>query len=166
MKRAQAKAATALLFFLAATLAGCQSVSTYYQGHIVAPEDVLPLQDSSTDREWSTFDMTITYSTRQTGEYFNINGQATLSDHYTMNYSYLERLEIYLVLLDQDSTVIETRRLANSQTYRLEYPVSFSVQLPLAASVSAFSFAYDGTVRESGKLKDGTVPFWHLPREK
>ena len=148
-------------------MTGCQSVSTYYQGRTVAEEDLIPLSEVVESGQWSTFDMTINYNYENKGDDLHIGGQVKLSNHYTMNYAYLERLSVYLVFLDNDARVLKTARLANTPSFRINLPMPFSIQLPVPDEATAFSFAYDGSARESGggKGKGQASHFWHLPKK-
>lgn len=164
----QNKAWWILITLLAALLIlpGCQSTSSFYFGKQVDPEHVIPLPGGVENDKWSTFDLTITYSYTEDENIYNVNGQVELSDHYRMNYTSLRRLDVYLLFLDNHSTVLETARLASSYTHDLEASIPFTVRLPIPKNAVAFSFAYDGDAKDSDGKKGSVYSFWHLPKDK
>ena len=144
-------------------IAGCQSTATFYQGKLVAPEDVIPIPGGVENELWSTSDLTLRYGYQENGNNFHITGQVDIADQYSEIYNKLSRLDIYLVFLDHNSRVLATAVLLRNQTYTFDENISFDAQIIIPPGAVAFSFAYDGTALEFEK-RSIPISFWHHPK--
>lgn len=158
----------ALLFALllggVAVVVGCQSTATFFQGQQVLQQEAVMVQNVAADGTWSTFDLEIQYRVGVDKSLMRISGQAELSDHYKHNYALLYDLNLYLLLLDDEFRVVETRRVRFVPPLDIERSFQFDEQLSLPPGIAAFSFAYDGDAREGSRDGWSGSSFWHRPR--
>ena len=150
MKKVFTLASCLAVIVLTLGTSGCQSTKSFYKGRQAAPEYIVPLAGTSTNAQWKSFDLEMSYSHEERGDSFQISGQVKLSDHYKITYERLEDLELYLLILDSDSLVIKAARLITHHPYYIEAVLPFKTSLSLPPGAVAFSFAYDGVVREAG----------------
>lgn len=146
------------------TLLACQSMSAFYQGRQPQAEHVVALTSSAEERVWSTFDLSIHYRVERVDGSGRVFGHVEMSDHYKINYEKLWSLDVYLLLLDEESRVVETRRVSWGVRDDIEDELDFDEQLTLPPNVVAFSFAYEGVAREMSSEAGGSSSFWLRPR--
>ena len=145
-------------------LGGCQSTSALYQGKHVDPEFAIPLPGNVAEEQWKTFELAINYGYSEDSLSFQISGQVNLADQYTEIYHYLDRLDVYLLFLDNSLTVIKAEKLASSFSTSPKDSIPFNRSFKIPQNTTAFSFAYDGTVGELDR-KDGNIAtLWHVPK--
>ncbi len=148
------------LFFLG----GCQGTSALYQGKYVDPEFAIPLPGNVAEEQWETYELAIKYGYSEDNLYFQIIGQVNLADQYAEIYHYLDRLDVYLLFLDNSLTVIKAEKLASSFSTSPKDSIPFDRSFKIPQNTTAFSFAYYGTVRELDR-KDGNIAtLWHVPK--
>lgn len=133
------------LLVVAAGLFACQSVSSFFVGRTVSEHLRIPLAENTVQNgTWETFDLVINYSVESRGDKMTISGQTELGEHYQRMYERLNRLEVYLFLLNGESAVLETVQLASALTTRTDQRMDFRKSLPLPAGTRAISFGYRG----------------------
>ncbi len=146
------------------TVAGCQSTEILYQGKHVDPQFAIPLNDDAIEAEWRTFELAIGYVYKKYRLNLHIEGQINLTDQYAEIYHYLDRLDVYLLFLDSNLTVIKVEKLANSFTSSPKDSIPFKGKYQAPNQTSSFSFAYYGTVREMDRKDGNTATLFHVPK--
>ena len=150
---------------LSLTLGACIGTGVFYVGKGVKAEHAVALEEAiQQEATWETFDLTVNYRAVQEGDVLEMKGEVKLSQHFTMNYARLSRLDVYVLALDKDLRVLESSRLNLRPTIELEYPIGFTASLPLPSDTTSISFAYNGVAREGGTRDGGTSAFWLLPQ--
>jgi uncharacterized protein YceK len=128
-------------------LYGCQSTSSFYQGKQLEPNTVVPITETKKSDKWSTFALTITFDQEKNDNLFSISGEIELSDHYQMNYTSLERLNVLILFVDNNSQVLQADRLFNNHSGSLDDTFTFNRQLPVSERATGYSFSYDLAAR-------------------
>ena len=154
------KLAGMLLFLGVALTLGCQSTSTFYVGEKVEKPNLrVPLsankQQSGT---WQTFDLIINYSIEKGQDSLTLTGQVQFTQHYRTVYNQVQRMDLYLLFLDEESRVLKTVALPTFFT-GIEDISPIKTTQPLPSGTRAISFAYAGVVRGEREY----FPFFERP---
>ncbi len=145
-------------------LCGCQSAAIVYQGKMVDSRFTIPLKGNSIEDRWQTDEVVINYGYAENNLVFTIKGQINLTDQYSEIYHDLDRLDVDLLFLDSDGTVIKAENLVNIFSATPQDSLLFNRSYPLPQNTTSFSFAYYGTIRELDR-KDGNVTtLFHVPK--
>jgi hypothetical protein len=146
-----AKLETTCLWVMSLLLfcSGCTPGSRQLIGNQVTSAPVAMLQSGGPHADsWQTFDITINYQYKYDGDHFSISGDARLSQHYAIMYSWLRDLKVYLFFLDGDSRVLESTMVARSLTGQIDEALHFDRFCKLPPGTTRISFGYDGLVSE------------------
>lgn len=154
----------AILLGSLAVIAGCQTTASFFQGKQVLQEEAVELRKAADEGTWETFDLKIRYRVSLDHGLMGISGKADFSHHYKYNYELLYDLNLYLLLLDAEYRVVETRRVRFVPPLDIESSFLFEEQLNVPPDIAAFSFAYDGSAREGARDGWGGSSFWHHPK--
>ena len=153
-----------LLFFLVPAFSGCQAAvsTTFYQGAKVAAKDVISLSSPQAQQQrWQDLYVAVDYSFTHQNNQFKIDGVFSFSDSAKINYQTVSRLKLKLFLLNKDMQVVDYRDVLQVLGYSLESPDKFKGSFVLTDDVVAFTFGYDGVLRDDEGLRH---PIWKLPK--
>ncbi len=152
------------ILFFSLVLSGCQTAvtTTYYLGAKVDQKEVVKLSAKKVEQQhWQDLYTSIDYSYTHQGDQFNINGLFSFSDSAKINYQTVKRLKLKLFLLDQNMRVVEYRDVLQVLGHSLEDKDKFNAHFVLTENVVAFTFGYDGVLRDDEGLSH---PIWKLPK--
>jgi len=143
-------------------LVGCQSVSTFFVGRPVDKTLTIVLPEGQIrNGTWNTFDVVIDYSANKHDGQLDLSGSVRLTDRYGILYESLNRLDVYLFLLNSDGNILKTVALTGALSTTIDQRLNFSQRLALPAGTSAISFGYRGKVSSM----DGGATFDELPQQ-
>lgn len=152
------------LFFIAAVvfMTGCATdVTTFYRGNTVDSGLVVSLKPGENFQgRWETFDMIIPYeySYNKDSQTFQISGVGEMSQHYQLNYGYVDYFRLFLFLLNNEQQVVRTVALPVG-LIEVEEKFRFRNTIIVDDNVTAFSFGYSGRARED----ESSYSFKELP---
>ncbi len=151
------------IVFFSFTLFGCQAAvsTTYYQGAKVDAKEVINLSAEQTQQRWQDIYVAIDYSYTHQGNQFNLDGLFSFSDSAKINYQTVSRFKLNLFLLDENMQVIDYREVFRFLGNSLEDQDKFNAHFVLDDKVVAFTFGYDGMLRDDEGLRH---PIWKLPK--
>lgn len=160
-----------LLINLCVACAGGSSLSP---GAWVDEKDRITIMDGGPHKgNWQTRDMTINYEYKEAQKALQVSGAIELAEYIPKGFNTLERLQIYIHLLDADGTVLVTRsiKIFGYRRY-LDFldKMTFKDHLDLTENTAYFAFSYSGRVTQgsgTGVSNDrGQIDwdFWKVPR--
>jgi hypothetical protein len=157
------KLAIILSLFFALSLSGCQTTTstTLYRGAKADPKGAITLSAEQPLQHWQDTYVTIDYSYTRQGNQFNIDGTFAFSDGAKINYQFIRRLKLKLFLLDKEMRVVEYREVLRVLGYSLEDQDEFSAEFTLPENVVAFTFGYEGVLRDDEGFSN---TIWNLPK--
>ena len=150
------------LVFAVALMTGCATdVTTFYKGNKVDSGLVVSLAPGENFQgRWETFDVVIPYeySYNNDSQTFQISGVGEMSQHYKLNYGYVDYFRLFLFLLNNEQQVVRTIALPVG-LIEVEDKFRFRNSIIVEDDVKAFSFGYSGRARED----ESSYPFKELP---
>jgi len=130
-------------------LAGCVATPELFHGWKMDKEHILSItSNSQNESQWKTFDVELDYRVKKSGNVLNIEGTASLSQHYQLMYAQVNNLQIYLFLVDAKGRVVETVSLATLMFGSTEDRLDFSRTVGLSDDVTGIAFGYRGVASE------------------
>ncbi|MBE0583947.1 MAG: hypothetical protein IH612_09285 [Desulfofustis sp.] len=154
------------LTLIAATtaLVACQPSISPYADNYFDPQLTIPLVvGTPQEGTWQTFDLAIDYRYHATGT-IEVSGTAALGRHYQDLYERLNKLDLYLFLLDDASKVLESKKIGQALATDTDTVVTFSETLSLPPGASHLAFGYEGRVQASDTERgSGGDWFYKLP---
>jgi hypothetical protein len=136
-----------LLMIAALTLAGCGGSLFTYKGYKVTQNNlVVRLQDGNQQGVWKTNELAITYQYQMSPETLKVAGTTELVGGFKIGFSWIERLAVYLLFLDNQGIVIENVLIysAGNHHYIDTIPMEFERTIPMPEGARTISFAYEG----------------------
>ncbi len=151
------------ILFFSFALFGCQTTATttYYLGAKADAKEVINLSAEQTQQRWQDVYVAIDYSYTRQGNQFDLDGLFSFSESAKINYQAVNRFKLYLYLLDKNMRVVEYREILRVLGYNIEDQDKFNAHFTLDEKVVAFTFGYDGMLREDEGLSH---PIWKLPK--
>ena len=147
-------------------LPSCSPALFSYKGTEETQKDhIIVLDHGDQQGAWKTNELSITFKYQLTDSALKIEGNTDLTGGFAIDFRWVKRLAVYLLILDKQGTVIDSPLIYAIGSYRSVdmIPMMFEKSIPLPAGACAFSFAYDGELTGTGT--DDAVPYsiWHSP---
>jgi hypothetical protein len=164
---------TGVLSYLCVACAGGTALSP---GAWVEEADRIAVLDGGPHKgNWQTHDLTINYEYQETAKNLQISGVVELADYIPKGFDTLEKLFLYIHLLQADGTVLVTQNI-KIYGYRryldLIGEMTFNNRIDLTEDSAYLAFSYSGRVTEGGGSgvtnSNGRTgwDFWKVPRRK
>jgi hypothetical protein len=136
------------IIILLSVVIACVPTSQLYLGKTVDSETVV-LLDAMSGKQlvWKTFDLIMTYDYTLRDNVLEISGTGELSQHYQMMYAKIRHLRVYLFLLNEEGSIIQTVLLP-SNLINPEDSFSFQIKAHPSEKISALSFGYSGSAHD------------------
>ncbi|MDD2390508.1 MAG: hypothetical protein PHP23_12350 [Desulfobacterales bacterium] len=143
--------------------AGCGGSFFSYQGRTVPLDQRIELKPgSSGPQQWTTADLTLTYTYIMENGRIGISGAADLAERYQYTFHAVENFFLSVHFLDPEGRVQKSIRLVSSEYYAPIQQMKFNRHYSLPPGTTSVTFSYRGALVEGGTDRTGWN-FWHNP---
>ncbi len=153
-----------LPFFLIVVLViiGCEQTTTLYLGAQADKKEAVALvQGEVTNQNWKDLYISVDYSYRRDGNHLGMKGILSFTNSSQINYQRVPDLRLKLFFLDKNLQVVEYFNILRTLSSDLEQEVKFNQTFKLPATVTAFTFGYQGVLAE-GQGRRSQI--WNMPK--
>lgn len=155
----------------------CAGSNPLSPGAWVAEEDRIPLMDGGPHKgTWKTRDLSIHYEYQEAAPSLEVKGVVELANYIPMGFTTLDYLNLYIHFLEDNGTVLATRRIkafGYLRSFRLAGEITFNGHFDLTQNPVAIAFSYSGRASSggggpalNGNGDEGATDweFWKVPR--
>lgn len=155
-----------IIILIACLITGCAGIITGTNKREVKQENQIELvRGPQVNGAWRGKDLTISYQYSLTEQTLKISGTIILADHLN-NYSTMDRLRIYLHLVDGEGMAVGQNFVYNAPHRKglSMIDLNFNRLITIPPGVEAMAFTYSGQVCDGMGSDDGGISwsFWNF----
>jgi hypothetical protein len=158
--------ATLFLMIASFTIASCGGRLYSYKGIQVTHDNLIAeLKEGNQQGVWKTNELAVTYQYQMTPEALKIKGRTQLLGGFAIGFSWIKRLSVNLLFLDEQGVVIENVLIFSvGNHYAIDtIPMLFDQTIPVPEGARSISFAYEGELRGAGNEDEISYSIWSYP---
>ena len=148
-------------------LTGCAGTLFSYRGKVVAePKNRFAFKEGDQQAIWDTGDLALNYRYQKSADSLKISGTVELSSGMLTNFSTAKYLDINLLFLDKQGTVIQNMLLFSAGDHYEFTSVrpSFEQTIPVPDGSDSFSFAYNGVLMDGKTMSTEEFTVGYFPK--
>jgi hypothetical protein len=158
--------ATICIMIAAGVISSCSlGLYTYKGAEVTEQNRILLLTQGEQQGSWKTNELAITYQYQMTPETLKIAGTTELLGGFAIGFSWIKRLAVNLLFLDNQGIVIENALIYSVGNHHSinTIPMVFEKTIPVPEGALTISFAYEGELRGSGTEDQTAYDIWFSP---